>query len=146
MRHINSLHKLTGLVLLVVALLSAGLPASRTAAQEDDPQNAVSDALFVEFAPMTVAVIRDKRIQGHLTITMFLAVGTPAGVNRVETLRPKLRDAVLRNLARVGNARVDPHMPVDLKLVADYLQLAVDDVLGDGVAKVLLQSASTQIM
>ena len=130
--------------LAFIFLLSLLLVAPIAAQEENAP--AVSDDLFVEFAPMTVAVIRDKRIRGHLTITFFLAVGTQPDIDRIETLRPKLRDAVLRNLARIGNARVDPHLPVDLDLVADYLQYAVDDVLGEDVAKVLLQSASTQVM
>lgn|GEM_PF-3120834 len=130
---------------VLLFMVGSGFVTSAVHAQ-DEQAPSISDALFVEFAPMTVAVIRDKRIRGHLTVTFFLAVGTQPDIDRIDAIRPKLRDAVLQNLARIGNARVDPNLPVDLDLVADYLQYAVDDILGKDVAKVLLQSASTQVM
>lgn len=113
-------------------------------AQDEDVSEPEVDNVFVEFQPISVAIIRDYRIQGQLAVTLFLSVNKASSVERIEELRPKLTDKLIQSLTRIANTRVSPNKPVDLQLIGRFLQTNVDEVLGEDVAKVLIQSAAAQ--
>lgn len=132
--------KNTYLSLLAVLMLANPQPLI---AQEEDSEATV-DNIFVQFAPISVSIIREYRIRGQLAVTFYLSVDKASNVEKIETMRPKLRDNLIYSLTRIANTRVSPNKPVDLDLLGRFLQKNVDDVLGEGVAKVLIQSAAAQ--
>jgi len=135
----------------ITALLALGLtfsvctPTKPVMAQEEDVEieNSVDD-VFVEFSPISVSIIREYRIRGQLAVTFFLSVYKTSTVEKIEKLRPKLRDGLVQSLTRVANTRVNPNRPVDLELIGKFMQKSVDEILGPNMAEVLIQSAAAQ--
>lgn len=111
--------------------------------EEVDSEQTVDD-VFVEFRPISVSIIREYRIQGMLSVTFYLSVDKASTVDEIERLRPKVRDGLVHSLTRVANTRVNPRRPVDLELIGLFMQRSVDDILGTGMANVLIQSATAQ--
>lgn len=111
-------------------------------AQEEG--EAIVDNLFVPFAPISVSIVRDYKVQGQLAVTFFLGINKASSEDVIENIRPKVRDGLINSLTRVANTRVNPYKPVDLELIGIFMQNSVDEVLGAGVAEVLIQSVAAQ--
>ena len=73
-----------------------------------------------------------------------LSVKTREDVDEIDKLRPRIRSAVNEALTRVANARVNVRRPLDVELISSYIQGAVDTVMGEDFAEVLIAVASTQ--
>ncbi|MCK5040794.1 MAG: hypothetical protein KAR62_00805 [Sphingomonadales bacterium] len=137
----------------LASLLTCGLlcspyimaPNNAWAQDEEEVDTEVSvDNVFVEFAPIAVSIIREYRIRGMLNVTFYLSVDKASTVDKIEELRPKLRDGLIQSLTRVANTRVNPRRPVDLELIGLFMQRSVDEILGADMAQVLIQSAAAQ--
>lgn len=126
---------------------SSLLGVSVATAQEEDEDVEIEqsvDNVFVQFQPISVSIIREYRIRGMLAVTLFLSVDKASTVEKIESIRPKLRDGLVQSLTRVANTRVSPNRPVDLELIGRFMQKSVDDILGPNMAVVLIQSAAAQ--
>lgn len=119
------------------------LPATLAAAEEEAGGNGAGP-LFVEFDPFSVSIIQRTRVAGYLSVAFSLAVENEAAAQRVERMRPKLKDAIVRILSRVASSRLDVNRPVEVSLIQTYVQMAVDNVIGPGEALVLMQTVSLQ--
>lgn len=132
--------KLFKLVPVVLFLL---VPNPLAAQDHDDESASPPETnLFADFRPVMVAVIREHQIRGHLGVDFALAVESADAMTEIDLLRPRLRDSIQHYLAGLASARINPRRPLDLDLVSSYIQKAVDEILGDGVAEVLIITAS----
>lgn len=130
--------------LISVIALSLFLISANSAYAADKKSDAHGGPIFIEFEPFSVSVIQRTRIAGFLSVAFSLAVEEEAVIQRVERLRPKLKDAIVRILSRVASSRLDVNRPVDVDLVRAYVQAAVDGVIGAGKARVLMSTVSLQ--
>jgi flagellar basal body-associated protein FliL len=133
--------KLFKLVPFVLLLLVPNPLAAQDHGDEGAPPPPQTN-LFADFRPVMVAVIREHQIRGHLGVDFALAVTSADAMTEIDLLRPRLRDSIQHYLAGLASARINPRRPLDLDLVSSYIQKAVDEILGDGVAEVLIITAS----
>lgn len=126
---------------LTVLIVAGGLTLSQgsVAAQEETVEPS-----FIEFAPVSVSVVHNARVAGFLSIAFGVMVEGPEALARVEALLPRINDASVQMLARIARTRLVVTEAVNLELLRTYLQRTVDRIVGEGVARVLIQDATLQ--
>lgn len=133
----------TNIFAIILAILTIGFSQPSFAQEEGEVEPTV-DNLFVRFQPISVSIVRDFKVQGQLSVTLYLGLNKASTEDVIENLRPKIRDSLLNSLTRVANTRVNPYRPVDIDLIVIFMQTGLDELLGEGVAEVLIQSAAAQ--
>jgi hypothetical protein len=99
---------------------------------------------FVELAPLTFPVVRNGQVRELRTLVVSVEVTTRAAHSAVETLKPKLRDALLSELyALFAYSYVAEHDD-PLPLVKRRLLAAGRTVVGEGLRGVYLQAVQSQ--
>lgn len=137
------MRRLISAILLSLFLLPVNLAFAEGEAGEDQGETGAG-LLFIEFDPFSISIIQRTRVAGFLSVAFHLAVEDEETVLEVERLRPKLSDAVVRILSRVASSRLDVNRPVEVSLIQAYIQMAVDNIIGAGKARVLMQIVSLQ--
>lgn len=127
-------------VLFAIMMTIAAAPASA----ESDKGEGSEDDRFFEIPPVSVSVVQNNRVVGYLSVSYKLMLIDLNSAGRISNMAPRLKDASVKILARIARTRLDVTKPLNIDLVHIYLQQTVDQVLGEGVAKVLIQDASLQ--
>lgn len=133
-----SLHWRRGLLAaLTVALfgLCYGQPARAAA-----PKKASGDGVFVGQSQITVTVMRALRPVGVLQADVGILVVNPTQRARAQQLQPLLKDAWRRTTQEFANSYITPGRAPDAVLLGQRLQNATDQIVGQGVARVLFTS------
>lgn len=128
--------------LLAIPVLVVGLCLWHGSALAEE--EVADEPAFIEFAPVSVSVVHNNRVAGFLSIAFGVMVDDPGGYARVEALLPKISAANVQMLARIARTRLDVTKAVNLELLRAYLQRTVDQVVGKGIAQVLIQDATLQ--
>ena len=97
---------------------------------------------YIEFQPISVTVIQNARISGILTVTFTLATKNPSLIDKLKHLRPRVRSEVHHKLARLAATRITLNQPINLELVGQFIQFAVDQIFGEPEVEVLIQLAA----
>lgn len=128
-----------------LAMLLLGFAAGQISpalAQTEAFDTAEPGRLYVRFDPVSITVVRNARVSGLLSVTYSLAVRTEDEVTKITSLKPKLTAVIVRNLTLVARNRLDVRRSLEFELIERYMQRAVDDLLGENQAEVLIQLAS----
>ena len=131
------------IIFLLAMIVSFGAHTTLTLAQDEEETPDISN-VFATFSPFSVHVIKDRRIRGILMVDFKLSLKAREDVDEIDKIRPRIRSAVIEALTRVANARVNVRRPLDVELISNSIQGAIDSVLGEDFAKVLIAVASTQ--
>jgi flagellar basal body-associated protein FliL len=123
---------------LAVALMTVfcALPANAAA----PPKTSSADSPFGGQSQITVTIMRAMRPSGMLQADIGILVPNQANRARTAALQPVLRDAWRRTTQEFANSSLIQGRPPDAVLLGQRLQAATDQVLGQGVARVLFTS------
>lgn len=100
----------------------------------------VRDTPFVGQTQLAATVMRLSRPIGILQVDVGVLVTNSAQRQRADALKPVLRDAWRRTTQEFANRYYVPGRVPDAVLLGQRLQVAADEVLGRGTARVLLTS------
>lgn len=134
---------LLSFILLGILLISS-LPGKSFAQNDGVPAQDDVPIIFVNFDSISVTIISDRKVKGILMVDFQLALKETEDRDLVEKLEPRVRSELIQALTRFAAARVDVKRIVNVDLLASRMQEAVDKVLGEGLAQVLIEVASTQ--
>lgn len=91
--------------------------------------------------PFVMTVFRRGKSEGQLLIVVKLELSRTISILDIETSLPLLRNQMNAAARRFANERVRLERPVSPSAVAWYMQKAVDQVLGEGKARILVDEA-----
>lgn len=133
--------------LILTLMLALAGPAFAAGGGEAKPKAApherklTTSPAWVSVDPVTVAIMRQNRVQGIFLVEFGLDIEDEALRHKaIETL-PRLRDAWLRTLADFVATRIRVGRQADLAALTARLQQTADTMLGAPGSKVLLQQA-----
>ena len=89
-----------------------------------------SDPGYLELDPFVVPVLQRGQVTHHLTIRMGVELKKENYVKAAKALRPKLMDAVVRELQGLYSMRIVLEQGFDMPLVEERLLSASERVLG----------------
>lgn len=138
MRRLALLTLALALALAAPAAANEGAPAKKPEKQE---RKITSSPAWISVEPITVAILRQNRIQGIFLVEFGLDIQDDALRARADESLPRLRDAWLRNISDLAATRVRVGRQADLDILANRLQGTTDQILGGTGAKVLLLQA-----
>jgi flagellar basal body-associated protein FliL len=99
----------------------------------------VSEALFVQFEPISAPIIANGRVEYQVLLTLSLQVADIGAKNDVNAVLPRLRDAMHTELFTTPILRDDTTGAIDLNdLKSRVLGLTRSMVGGDGIEDVLI--------
>jgi flagellar basal body-associated protein FliL len=99
-----------------------------------------NDSPFVAQSQVTVSVIRAMRPSGVLQADIGIIVPNQSQRARAASLQPVLRDAWRRTTQEFANSQMPAGRAPDAVLLGQRLQAATDQIVGQGVARVLFTS------
>jgi flagellar basal body-associated protein FliL len=113
---------------------------SKDAPTESAPAALATHYRYVEMPPMNVSVIRGGRVNSIYAAMVVLEVKSAADEKRIANAMPKLQDAFLSYLFKLGSMNLSVDL-ANLAFVKDRLRKIANTTLGDDVVKaVLIQS------
>jgi flagellar basal body-associated protein FliL len=142
--------KLIVILVVVVVLLAGGgggVYFFRDALfGESTPKKAeiakTADVVFVELESMTVAVIRNSRIEKHVVLQVSLEVPDEATRANVAKALPRLKDAFIKDLYDYYAVRTPGSDGINVEGIKKRLKRTSDLIMGEGVIRaVLIQGA-----
>ena len=128
--------------LLAILVLVAGLFIWHDPGLAEE--EVAAEPTYIELAPISVSVVHNNRVAGFLSIAFGVMVDDPVALVEVRALLPKISAESVQMLARIARTRLDVTQVVNLELLRAYLQRTVDQVVGEGIARVLIQDATLQ--
>ena len=143
------------IVIVLVLLLGGGGGGYYYMQQRDalaEPSTEVSapshDPIYVEFNPILLPIVGDRRVDQFVNIVVALEVADQESADRAIALAPRLNDAYLRSLYGTLHSRdVLHHGVVDLPLIKRRLVEESNRVLGTGtVQDALIQMVSQRVL
>lgn len=99
---------------------------------------------FVRFRPIIVSTYQDTRISGYLSVTVHVQATDRDALQRVESARPKLQDALTRAAVELGQLYVSPGKRLNFPLLASRLQAAAAAAMPGENIRVYVVDASTR--
>jgi flagellar basal body-associated protein FliL len=142
--------KLIIIGVIVVVLLAGGGGAAYffradlfgdTAAQKA-PIAKTADALFVDLESITIAVIRNRRIEKHVVLQLSLEVPDEESRSAVSHALPRVKDAFIKDLYDYYAVQPPGREGINVEAIKKRLKRTADEVMGPGkVRAVLIQGA-----
>jgi len=130
-----------GLALLTaVPAYASGAPAEKPKAEVHE-RKLTSSPSWLAVDPITVAIMRQNRVQGIFLVEFGLDIPDLALHARASESLPRLRDAWLRAMSDFASTRVRIGRQADLDALTQRLQATTEQMLGAPGARVLLQQA-----
>ena len=108
---------------------------------EKSERKLTSSPAWVSVDPVSVAIMRQNRIQGLFLVEFGLDIEDEALRTKATETLPRLRDAWLRGMSDFAITRVRVGRQADLTALTTRLQATTDQMLGAPGAKVLLLQA-----
>ncbi|BCW87239.1 hypothetical protein sos41_03670 [Alphaproteobacteria bacterium SO-S41] len=139
MRFIPTL--LIALCLATPALASGHGGGDAKPKPEKSERKLTSSPAWVSVDPVSVAIMRQNRIQGLFLVEFGLDIEDEALRAKATETLPRLRDAWLRGMADFASTRVRIGRQADLDALTTRLQTTTEQMLGAPGAKVLLLQA-----
>lgn len=101
-----------------------------------------ADTIFVDLESVTVAVIRNQRIEKHVVLQVSLEVGDDAGRLAVSKALPRLKDAYIKDLYDYFAIQTPGVSGINTDAIKRRLQRTADTMFGKGIVRaVLIQGA-----
>jgi flagellar basal body-associated protein FliL len=101
-----------------------------------------ADILFVDLESLTVAVIRNSRVEKHVVLQVSLEVPDEATRANVSKALPRLKDAFIKDLYDYYAVRTPGSDGINVEGIKKRLKRTSDLIMGDGVIRaVLIQGA-----
>ena len=118
------------------------LPVLPATAEEHEGEETVkrTELVYEKLYGLTVNLFSQNRVEGQLLVSIDLEAKAVNG-DQIRYMKPRLTDAYNRRLLRFGQTILDTKRPLDIERMEYALQRTTDEVLGKGMAKVLLYSA-----
>jgi flagellar basal body-associated protein FliL len=143
--------KLIVILVVVVVLLAGGgggvyffrdaLFGGESAPKKADIAK-TADILFVDLESLTVAVIRNSRVEKHVVLQVSLEVPDEATRANVSKALPRLKDAFIKDLYDYYAVRTPGSDGINVEGIKKRLKRTSDLIMGDGVIRaVLIQGA-----
>lgn len=123
----------------MMVLFALAAPAALASGTETPAGIAMQNNLALD--PLTVTVFRDNRARGLLAVELSLELAKSDDRDRIEKIMPRLRDRYVTALTRFAANRVDINRTIDIQTLAQMLQGATNDVLGQSAATILIGGA-----
>jgi flagellar basal body-associated protein FliL len=101
-----------------------------------------ADVVFVDLESLTVAVIRNSRIEKHVVLQVSLEVPDEATRANVAKALPRLKDAFIKDLYDYYAVRTPGSDGINVEGIKKRLKRTSDLIMGEGVIRaVLIQGA-----
>ncbi len=111
-------------------------------AAEKAPIAKSADSLFVDLESITIAVIRNRRIQKHLVLQVTLEVPDEESRAAVSHALPRVKDAFIKDLYDYYAIQQQGREGINVEAIKKRLKRTADEALGPGkVRAVLIQGA-----
>jgi flagellar basal body-associated protein FliL len=142
--------KLIIIAVIVVVLLAGGGGAAYVFRADlfgdgsvDRPPIATSaDTLFVDLESVTIAVIRNRRIEKHVVLQVTLEVPDEEARGAVSRALPRVKDAFIKDLYDYYAVQPPGREGINVEAIKKRLKRTADGVMGAGkVRAVLIQGA-----
>jgi flagellar basal body-associated protein FliL len=127
-------------LLLATPAFASGALAEKPKAEAHE-RKLTSSPAWLAVDPITVAIMRQNRIQGIFLIEFGLDIPDAKLHGRASETLPRLRDAWLRAMSDFAATRVRIGRQADLDALTQRLQATTDQMLAGPGARVLLQQA-----
>jgi hypothetical protein len=127
-------------LLPVTSALASGAPPEKPKAEPHE-RKLTSSPAWLAVSPVTVAIMRQNRIQGIFLVEFGLDIPDPKLHAKASQSMPRLRDAWLRAMSDFAATRVRIGRQADLDALTQRLQSTTDQMLAMPGAQVLLQQA-----
>lgn len=125
---------------LAAPAFASSAPAAKPKAEAHE-RKLTSSPAWLAVDPITVAIMRQNRIQGIFLVEFGLDIPDAALHARAEENLPRLRDAWLRAMSDFAATRVRVRRQADLDALTQRLQSTTDQMLAATGTRVLLQQA-----
>lgn len=120
-------------------------PFAREVAPPPPEVVGVKPPRFIEMAPMTVTLFAGSRVSTIVQVQLDLETDTAGNQDLIEKLKPKLRDAFLRDLYSFIPRLVEANQKLDVAIIRERLEIIGNRAAGADIIKgVLIQSLTTQ--
>lgn len=143
--------KLAVILVIVVVLLAGGGGAvyffradvfGDDGAAERPPIAKTANALFVDLESVTIAVIRNRRIEKHVVLQISLEVPDEESRAAVSHALPRVKDAFIKDLYDYYAVQPAGREAINVEAIKKRLKRTADHVLGKGrIQAVLIQGA-----
>lgn len=133
---------LTRILCALFALIAFEAPSAHAAPTLNPDQ--ITEAHFVNFQPILMSVVQDRRIQGLVQLEVTLKLADPNEWEETVRLRARLKDRLVQAIAGMTNGAIRVDRPLNVPLITAVLQRQVDAELGPERAAVLIVDASTR--
>jgi flagellar FliL protein len=111
-------------------------------AAEKAPIAKSADSLFVDLESITIAVIRNRRIQKHVVLQVTLEVPDEESRAVVSHALPRVKDAFIKDLYDYYAIQQQGREGINVEAIKKRLKRTADEALGPGkVRAVLIQGA-----
>jgi flagellar basal body-associated protein FliL len=101
-----------------------------------------ADVVFVDLESLTVAVIRNSRVEKHVVLQVSLEVPDEATRANVSKALPRLKDAFIKDLYDYYAVRTPGSDGINVEGIKKRLKRTSDLIMGEGVIRaVLIQGA-----
>jgi len=131
------------LILLAGFLLSAGSPLAAPAAKSGDSKNASIDSArpnYIEFPQMMASVLEGYRVRGMMVLGFGLEIENNDLRNKTRELLPRLQDTYTREFNQYAGTLYRSGDLPNAELISKRMQLATDQMLGEGNAVFLISN------
>lgn len=118
---------------------SSGSSSSSSSSSGSSRAPSYTDS-YVAIDTMQVSIIQSAQVRGMLVVSIGLDIPDAHLRERAEHAMPRLRDAYIHNLARLGSTRVDPRRIPNVEMISHLLQSTTDEVLNEEGAQVLFMN------
>lgn len=109
---------------------------------ERPPIAKTADALFVDLESVTIAVIRNRRIEKHVVLQISLEVPDEEARVAVSHALPRVKDAFIKDLYDYYAVRPAARDGINVEAIKKRLKRTVEYVMGPGrVREVLIRGA-----
>lgn len=142
--------KLVIILVIVIVLLAGGGGAAYffradlfgDGAAPKAPIAKVADAVFVDLESVTIAVIRNRRIEKHVVLQISLEVPGETERATVSHALPRLKDAFIKDLYDYYAVQPPGREGINVEAIKKRLKFTTDAVMGPGLVRaVLIQGA-----
>ena len=100
------------------------------------------DVLFVDLESLTVAVIRNRRIEKHVVLQVSLEVADEPSRAEVSKALPRLKDAFIKDLYDYYAVRMPGQDGINVEGIKKRLKRTGEEIMGGGkIRAVLIQGA-----
>ena len=130
---------------MVLALVSLARGARAASDAPGDKPAGPDGPLFVKLPIFQIPVIQGNQVRLQVSVTVALELVQGVSADSIESKKPLLIDAFLRDLYAIFAQRADATRVADDQLIRVRLQQIADRVLGPGVVRrVLIQQLFEQ--